>query len=88
MWLGKGLTEFLNAAIMQSHDCTIYLRIRANKFWTIERETGKTGTNFMYLSQFDNVFNGSHVSVQKKLPENFDCAKKKYQTILIAKKCF
>ena len=75
MWLGKGLTEFLNAAIMQSHDCTIYLRISANKFWSIERETGKTGTNFMYLSQFDNVFNGSHVSVQK------NC-----QRILIAQK--
>ena len=39
------------AAIMKWHDNAKYLRI-----WNNEREAGKTGTNFMYLSQFDKVF--------------------------------
>ena len=30
------------------------------KFWSNERETGKTGTNFMYLSNFVIVFLVSH----------------------------
>ena len=40
----------------------------------------------MYLSQFDNVFNGSHVSEQKNCQRILIAQKKKYQTILIAKK--
>ena len=41
-----------NHAIAQLHKIFENLR----KFWTNERKTGKTGTNFMYLSQFDKVF--------------------------------
>ena len=31
------------------------------KFWTNERKTGNSGTNFMYLAQVDKVFQVSHV---------------------------
>ena len=53
------------------------------KFWTNERETKKNGTNFIYLSQFDQAFLVSHVfdgffthaSAQNVQSEHFDCAK-------------
>ena len=32
-----------------------FYREKLNKFWTNEHETGKTGTDFMNLSQFDIV---------------------------------
>ena len=32
-----------------------FYREKLNKFWTNEHETGKTGTDFMNLSQFDKV---------------------------------
>ena len=51
-------SEFLKAVIMQSHDCAKYNR-NMRKFWTSERKTGKIGTSFMSLSQFDKVFSSS-----------------------------
>ena len=53
------------------------------KFWTNEPKTGKTGTNFMYFSQFDQICVVSHVfmsvllhvSAQNFQSENFNCAK-------------
>ena len=55
------------------------------QFLTKEHKTGKTGTNFMYMLQFDKVFffiisHGfmsflKHVSAQNCQSEPFDCAK-------------
>ena len=53
------------------------------KLWSSERETGKSGTNFMYLSKFTKTCFVSHVfmtilmhvSALKKLSEQFDYAK-------------
>ena len=54
------------------------------KFWTKERKTGITGTNFMYLSQFDNLFFSftcflmfcvMHVSAQNFQSVHFDAQK-------------
>ena len=53
-------TEFIKAAIIPLHDEAKYLRICTN-FWTNKRKTGKTCTNFMYLSQIGNFFLVPHV---------------------------
>ena len=53
------------------------------KIWTSERETGKSGPNFMYLSKiFKTCFVSHiymsilmHVSALKKLSEQFEYAK-------------
>ena len=65
------VSEFLKAAIIQSHNCAKYLRICA-----------KHDTNFNYLSQFDKVLLVSHVlmsffthvSAQTFQWKHFDCA--------------
>ena len=48
-------SEFLKAAIMQSHDCAKYLRICANLGLT-KRQPGKASTNDGYLQRFNKVF--------------------------------
>ena len=48
-------TEFLKATIMRSHDCAKYLRVWAN-FGLKNTNQEKTGTNFVYLPQFNKVF--------------------------------
>ena len=69
---------------MQSCDHTIAKNIwESAQIWTNERKTRKTGTNFIYLSQFDQAFLVSHVfmsflthvSAQNFQSEHFDCAK-------------
>ena len=56
---------------------------KLRKIWTYGCQTGKTVTNFIYLSKFDKAFLVSHifyvilthVSAQNFQPEHFDCAK-------------
>ena len=67
---------------MNLHDCAKKI-VNLRTFWTKLRKTGKTGTNFMYLSQFDKVFLVSHdymsflthISVKNFQSELFDCTK-------------
>ena len=47
-------SEFTKVAIEQSHDCAKYLRICAI-FFTNERKTGRTGSKFVFSSQFEQV---------------------------------
>ena len=51
------VSKIFNHAITQLRKLFKNLR----KFWTNECETGKTGTNFMDLSQFGKGFLVSHV---------------------------
>ena len=49
-----GDSEFLKAAIMQSHNCAKDLRIRAN-FGLMSVKQEKVAQNVMYLAQVDKV---------------------------------
>ena len=78
------LTEFLKAAIIQSHDCTKYLIICANFGLVNAKLKKKTGTYLMYFFlQVDKVFLVSqvfikcltHVSAQNFQSEHVDFAK-------------
>ena len=51
------VSESCNHVITQLRKIIENLR----KLWNNERETGKTGNNLMYLSQFNNVFLASNL---------------------------
>ena len=53
-------TEFQKAAITPSHDCKFFLK-NLCKCCTDQRKTGKSDTNFMYLSLCEKVFLVSYV---------------------------
>ena len=75
-------SEFLKAAIMESHNCAKYLRICANFGLMNANEEKLAQLLYIYhnLTMFSNFtsfyVNFTHVFVQNFQSEHFDCANK------------
>ena len=62
--IAKGFPEYISRVSKSCNYATTWFRKiieNLRKFLTKVRKTGKNGTNFMYLSQFNKVFLVSHV---------------------------